>query len=659
LNDLPTILGVNGPFAQRVAGYRFRAGQVALAEQVQKAIETRQVVVAEAGTGTGKTWAYLVPAILSGSKVLVSTGTRTLQDQLFSKDLPLVREILQVPLVSAILKGRGNYVCHLHLERLQQDPDGLKNRSEVVWLRQIRQFAASSSSGDRAELASIPEDADLWNRVTSTRENCLGQECPHVRDCFVYKARRQAQDADLVVINHALFMADAALKEEGVSDLLPESDVVVFDEAHQLPAVATRFLGQTLSTGQVQDLARQAEAVGLAQAREAVKWTELAGRLTQSIKDWRLSCDWVDATSNRRATPAELRALPQAVLSLSVLQDALRDMAQALLKHEERHPDLAALARTALSYEERLAHWSEQIKAPALPGSKASQQVFWMEVTTQHVRFNAAPLSITEAFSRERQGLQAWVFVSATLSVRGEFGHFIDRLGLHNPITHSESSPFDYASQACLCVPKVLPEVNHPDYAVAFATWLFPVIQASQGAALVLCTTLRAVEKMGEAFRDLYEEHGLDWPILQQGRQPRRALLEQFRELDRPVLIGSASFWEGIDVVGEKLTVVAIDKLPFAPPDDPILEARLDACRQRGGNPFTEFQIPEAAIALKQGAGRLIRSEQDWGVLLVGDRRLVDKPYGKLLWQGLPAFKRTRERDDAIAFITDRRKEPV
>lgn len=647
MSALADVFGSGGAFARHLPNYRERTGQVALAQAIESVIDKRGVLVAEAGTGIGKTWAYLVPAVLSGTKVLVSTGTRTLQDQLYQKDLPTVRDVLELPLGIAMLKGRANYVCHYYLQRLQDDPQALVSRSEVIWLRQIKQFAQTSKTGDKSELASVPEDADIWNRVTSTRENCLAQDCPNVHECFVYKARRQAQEADLVVINHALYMADAALREQGISDLLPQTDVVVFDEAHQLPAVATRFLGQMLSTAQLLDLAKQSEAVGLAHAREVVRWSELASGLAQLVKDWRLGLDWVQQRANRRAVPQDLIEQQGALELMRQVADALTVLQHALDSNAERHLDLAALARTAESLSERLADWIQACQSERLD----SERVYWLETTAGGVRLNMAPLSIAAAFSAERQAGQTWVFVSATLSVKGDFSHFVQRLGLDDPKTHRQASPFDYEEQALLCVPRGLPAVQNPQYNIEFIRWLWPLIQACQGNAMILCTTLRAVENIADALRELYEEQSIDWPILQQGLQPRRTLLEAFREQSNAVLIGSASFWEGVDVVGQRLSLVAIDKLPFAPPDDPILEARLQACRDEGGNPFMLLQVPEAAIALKQGAGRLIRSERDWGVLVVGDTRLVDKPYGRSLWQGLPPFKRTREQEEALAFI--------
>lgn len=649
-SELSAIFGAGGAFASALPNYRERQGQVALATAIEEVIDDRGVLVAEAGTGIGKTWAYLVPAVMSGAKVLVSTGTRTLQDQLFHKDLPTVRDVLNVPLTTAILKGRANYVCHYYLERLQDDPQGLTSKSEVIWLRQIKQFAKSSKTGDRSELSSVPEDADIWNRVTSTRENCLAQDCPNVQACFVYKARREAQDADLVVINHALYMADAALREQGISDLLPSADVVVFDEAHQLPSVATRFLGQMLSSAQLMDLAKQAEATGLAHAREVVRWSELSAALTQAIKDWRLALDWVYRRGNRRAVAREILDDPSALQGLETVNDALSSLAQALQTNAERHVEVAALARTADGLASRLDDWLAGVRHEASSDADV-QRVFWLDTTAAGVRLNVAPLSIASAFSAEQQAGQAWIFVSATLSVKGDFSHFVQRLGLAEAQTHRQASPFDYGEQALLCVPDALPAVQSSQYTEAFVRWLWPLIEACQGNAMVLCTTLRAVEQTGQALRDLYAEHGVDWPVLQQGLQPRRTLLDAFREQANAVLVGSASFWEGVDVVGQRLSLVAIDKLPFAPPDDPILEARLQACRDQGGNPFMTLQVPEAAIALKQGAGRLIRSERDWGVLVVGDARLVDKPYGRSLWQGLPPFRRTRQQTEALAFI--------
>lgn len=645
----------------RVPGFRPRVAQVELARAIARTLSSGSTLVAEAGTGTGKTWAYLVPALLAGGKVLISTGTRTLQDQLFKRDLPRVRAALAVPATVALLKGRGNYVCHYHLANLEQDDRGLRSRSEVAQLRRIRVFANESQTGDRAELATVPETAEIWQRVTSTHDNCLGQECPNVRDCFVIKARRQAQEADIVVVNHALFMADLALREEGVTDLLPEASAVIFDEAHQLPDTATRFLGDSLSTHQLLDLSRQVQAVGLAQARESCHWAELCGALETAVREWRLGCAPLEQAPGRKATLESLArfGIEDFGARLEQVCAALEQMEAVLKACAERHPDLAAAQRTVQGILARLERWQGKAVpaaegAPAVP-APAAGAVRWVELGAHHLRIQRAPLSVSETFSRCRVPGQAWVMTSATLSVWGDFAHFIDQLGLSGAEIGYWESPFDYAAQGLLFVPRSLPEPQSPRFTQAFVDMLADVLAASEGGALVLCTTLRAVERIAQALEVVYDDRGWDWPLMRQGQGARGELLERFRKEPHAVLVGSATFWEGVDVPGDALRLVAIDKLPFAPPDDPVVEARVRACRERGGNPFGEYQLPEAAIALKQGAGRLIRTELDWGVLMVADSRLVDKPYGKRLWRGLPPFARTRNVEDVKAFFRERR----
>ncbi len=662
LQELSDIFSSDGPIAKAVPDYRPRQAQLELAQAIEEALQTHSTLIAEAGTGTGKTWAYLVPAFLSGSKVLVSTGTRTLQDQLFRRDLPRLRQALALPITVALLKGRGNYVCHYHLERLQGDDRALKSRAEISQLRHIQVFAQQSRSGDRSDLAEVPEDADIWNRVTSTRENCLGQECPHVRDCFVMKARRQAQDADLVVVNHALFMADLALREEGITDLLPTVELVVFDEAHQLPDIATRFLGTSVSSHQLLDLARTAEAAGLAYARESTNWSEAGKKIEHAARQLRLAAAPIEKMPGRKATFQAIPNPEEFDAALAELLDVLDKSSQLLSVVSEKHPDLAAVSKTCLDLRARLYQWSQPdrqggntLKPPAKEGEQAAGEdnaaVRWVEHSLHHMRLHSAPLSVAQIFSRYRGKEQAWVLTSATLSVHGDFGHFLRQLGLWDAKTLRWDSPFDYPAQGVLYVPKALPLPSDRYFNERFVDVLLPLIRASSGGVLVLCTTLRAVDRIAELLEERFEDEDIDRVLLRQGESSRRALLERFRAASNAVLVGSASFWEGIDVPGNALTLVAIDKLPFAPPDDPVLEARLNLCRNQGGNPFMEYQLPEAAIALKQGAGRLIRSEQDWGVLVVGDTRIVEKPYGKLLWRGLPPFSRTREPEQVVAFF--------
>jgi len=652
---LADVFSAEGPLARAQPGYTPRAAQLEMAQVIGQTIAARTTLVAEAGTGTGKTWAYLAPAFLAGGKVLISTGTRTLQDQLYTRDLPRVRDALSMPINTALLKGRSNYVCHYHLARLRNDDRGLGSRTEAAQLRRVEVFAQRSQTGDKAELADVPEEADIWQRVTSTRENCLGQDCPHVSDCFLLKARRQAQEADVVVVNHALFMADLVLREEGVTDLLPRADTVIFDEAHQLPDTATRFLGESVSSYQLLDLCRSIETAGLAHARESAHWGEACRKLEHAIREWRLACSSLERLPGRKAT---FDALPDPVAfdtALAELCTQIESLTGMLKAVAERHPDLDAAAKSSAALSARVWRW----RTPGRDGTPAASPdqvpaVRWVEHGMAHTRLHSAPLSVAESFARCRQPDQAWILTSATLSVQGDFSHFTMQLGLGPVQTRRWESPFDYASRALLFVPSNLPLPQSSDYLERFVDVLLPLIEANHGGTLVLCTTLRAVDRVAQMLTQASDDKGWDRPILRQGERSRRQLLERFQSQDKAVLVGSASFWEGIDLPGELLTLVAIDKLPFAPPDDPVLEARLRACRQRGGNPFVEYQLPEAALALKQGAGRLIRTEQDWGVLMVGDGRLVDKPYGKRLWRGLPPFARTRELVQAISFYSAR-----
>ncbi|MCP2516001.1 ATP-dependent DNA helicase [Achromobacter mucicolens] len=687
--DISEFFDEDGPLATALPGYKPRPSQVELSQAIGQAIQDRATLVAEAGTGIGKTWAYLVPAFIQGGKVLISTGTRTLQDQLFARDLPRVRAALAAPVTAALLKGRGNYVCHYHLERLQGDERALKSRSEIQQLRQIQVFAGISKTGDRGDLAQVPEDADIWQRVTSTRENCLGQECPRIRDCFVVKARRQAQEADVVVVNHALFMADLMLREEGVTDLLPEADTVIFDEAHQLPDTATRFLGNSVSTHQLMDFGRALEVAGLAYAREAAKWSDVSRQLETAARELRLVCAPLDKMPGRKATFEAIPNPEEFDVALLSLREAVDSATKALGAVAEKHPDLLAAARMGAEISVKLkrwatpgrssgAHedegWGRDDQAPVqsplgdgpstpaalLEGAALAEQwtgpaVRWVEHGLHHVRLHSAPLSVAQAFSKFRKPGQAWIMTSATLSVNGEFTHFTSQLGLESARTGKWESPFDYPEQALLFVPRGMPEPQSPQFLDRFVQTLMPLLEASPGGTLVLCTTLRAVDKVANLLADAFDDAGHDWPLLKQGEGTRRDLLDRFCKLKHPVLVGSASFWEGIDLPGDVLTLVAIDKLPFAPPDDPVIEARLRACRAQGGNPFAEYQLPEAAISLKQGAGRLIRTESDWGVLMVGDARLVEKPYGKRLWRGLPPFARTRELEEVLAFYRRKR----
>lgn len=722
--DLPTLFSDTGPLARAFDGYRVRQEQIEMAQAVQQAIREAGTVVLEAGTGVGKTAAYLVPALLEGGKVIVSTGTKALQDQLFHRDLPAVRDALGIPVKVALLKGRANYLCWHHLDRANQDATLLGSRQEVRDLSLINRLIHLSPTGDKAECQQVPEHAAIWPRVTSTRENCLGSDCQHYNNCFVIKARREAQDADVVVVNHHLFFADLMLREEGVPELLPNAQTIVFDEAHQLPDTATLFFGESVSTAQLLDLVRDTLATGQAQARDGANWNDVLAPLERSTRDLRLCF----GQNPQRLAQDQLGEDHPLQAGLQTVRATLTEVRDVLAQHADRSPDLAQLQRRAHELMQRLCAWGA-------PERQLEPELCWVDVGTHGVQLHRTPISVADVFRRQRLGLgqpdiasddaesdwpdeeadnaedrlqrqsratagldeqpwedapdassqdgdeddlqalmaggdegsapsapvadapppavprKAWIFTSATLAVRQDFRHFTEALGLEDAHCASWSSPYDYPTQAMLYVPNGLPLPSDPGHTDAVVDAALPLLRANRGRAFVLCTSLRAVAKAAERLKRAFQEAGDPFPVLQQGDAPRPTLLDDFRRAGNAVLVGSHSFWEGIDVKGDALTLVVIDKLPFAPPDDPVLAKRLELLTQRGGNPFMEHQVPQAIIALKQGAGRLIRGETDHGVLMICDTRLIDKPYGRRIWQSLPPMRRTRVQEDALSFI--------
>lgn len=726
-NPLNELFSAAGPLARAFDGYCERREQIEMAQAVQAAIRDARTVVLEAGTGVGKTAAYLVPALIEGGKVIVSTGTKALQDQLFHRDLPAVRDALGVPVKVALLKGRSNYLCWHHLDRTNQDATLLASKQEVRDLSLINRFAPLSTHGDKAECPTVPEHAAIWARVTSTRENCLGSDCPRYADCFVVKARREAQDADVVVVNHHLFFADLMLREEGVPELLPNAQTIVFDEAHQLPDTATLFFGESVSTAQVLDLVRDTLAIGQAQARDAAHWNELLAPVERAARDLRLC---FGPQTQRTALP-QLGNDHLLRPTVDQLQEALYALREVLDHQSERGPDLANLLRRTEQLIQRLAAWGA-------PERAHEPELCWVDVGSHGVQLHRTPISVADVFRRQRLGLgaqastqtsaaaaaaaegadttaedatheaemvqafaatddgdsaddgsddlqalmaggdgaghagrapesndtdadedtgiappprRAWVFTSATLAVKNDFSHFTEALGLEDAECAAWSSPYDYPAQAMLYVPQGLPLPSDAGHTEAVVDAALPLIRANRGRTFVLCTSLRAVARAADRLKQIFQEAGDPFPVLQQGDAPRPTLLDDFRRAGNAVLVGSHSFWEGIDVKGDALTLVVIDKLPFAPPDDPVLAKRLELLGQSGGNPFMQHQVPQAIIALKQGAGRLIRSETDHGVLMICDTRLIDKPYGRRIWQSLPPMKRTRSQDEVVAFL--------
>ena len=638
--SLSQIFTTQGPLAQAIKGYSERAEQVRMAVAIADAIAQNKQLVAEAGTGTGKTFAYLVPALLSGGKVIISTGTKTLQDQLFNRDLPNVRDALKVPVTVSMLKGRANYVCHYHLARAEQD-GRFTSREDAKYVHLIHSFAAHSKTGDKSELVQVPENATIWASVTSTRENCLGQDCSFYKDCFVMEARKQALAADVVVVNHHLFFADVMLRDEGVAELLPSANTVIFDEAHQLPEVAGLFFGEDVSTNQVLELCHDSISAYLTLAKDCIALSEAVPPLEKAVKDFRL----IFAYEGARMPVQKALALAGFEEAYIQIQTQLAALTTVLESQAARDPMLEKCWQRGEALLMQLNRWHT---------AENSNLVRWIEVFTQSVQLHATPLSVADSFGKQLNAEpRAWIFTSATLAVKSDFSHYLAQMGLLQAETLYLQSPFDYAQQALLYAPANMPDPNSAHYIEAVAAAALPVIQASQGRAFMLCTSLRAMREIHALLKEVFANHGMEYPLLLQGDSTRTELLDRFRAHGNAVLVGSQSFWEGVDVRGEALSVVIIDKLPFAPPDDPVLSARIDKLNAEGKNAFMEYQLPYAVITLKQGAGRLIRDETDRGVLMICDPRLITKSYGKRIWQSLPPFRRTRELVDVEAFFSE------
>ena len=627
--DLERIFSADGPLAEAIPGYRQRQQQVEMAQAIQQAITDNATLVTEAGTGTGKTFAYLVPALLSGGKVIISTGTKTLQDQLFNRDLPAIRDALKAPVTTAILKGRANYVCHYHMKRAVNE-GRFVSREDAQYVHLIKRFAETSQTGDKNDLSTVSENSMVWQAVTSTRDNCLGQECPDYKECFVMEARKRALAAEVVVVNHHLFFADVMLRDEGVAELLPASNAVIFDEAHQLPETAGLFFGEDISTSFLMELARDAHGEYLTDAKDCVDLPALTAALEKAVRDFRL----VFGLEGARMPVQRALQLKDFDSALSNVGEKLLELGKLLQTQAERGPGLENCWQRAMSLHLQLNKW--------LAGEDVNL-VRWVEVFTQSVVLHATPLSVAEIFNKQITAQpRAWIFTSATLAVKSDFSHYLNQMGLLESRTARWESPFDYDAQALLYAPQGLPDPNHPDYILAVAEAALPVIKAAGGRTFMLCTSLRAMREIHGWLQNAFDRDGLVYPLLIQGDATRSELLERFRQLGNAVLVGSQSFWEGVDVKGEALSVVIIDKLPFAPPDDPVLSARIDKLNAEGKNAFMEYQLPYATITLKQGAGRLIRDETDRGVLMICDPRMLTKSYGKRVWQSLPPFKRTK-----------------
>lgn len=645
--NISALFAPDGVLAKHIENFRARPQQIELAQAIADAIESNSQLIAEAGTGTGKTVAYLVPALLAGGKVIISTGTKNLQDQLFQRDLPTVRDALKVPVTIALLKGRANYICHYHLERTRTDGRFI-TREDAKSLSKIVSYAKTTQSGDKSGLSGVAENAPIWMQVTSTRDNCLGQECPNHKECFILKARKEAMTADVVVVNHHLFFADVMLRDEGVAELLPACNTVIFDEAHQLPETASLFFGESISTSQLIDLAHDTRLEAASSARDFKPLPVATDALDKAAKNLRLVFNQADGLFKQkegRLAANTVQDISNWQDTLTALTDCLAHLNAMLEAQAERSEGLQNCWQRGLELHRKIKQWKEGVTGDGL--------VRWLEIFHHSVQLNTTPLSIAEIFSKQMSGHpRAWIFTSATLAVKQNFDHYRAEMGLPQARTACWDSPFNYSAQALLYVPQDMPEPNSWDYTEAVVQAALPLLEASRGRAFLLFTSLRAMQRAHEILLAEFVRRQLNYPLMLQGDGSRNELLDRFREHGNAVLLGSQSFWEGVDVRGEALSLVVIDKLPFATPDDPVLAARIAHITRQGRNAFMEYQLPRTVINLKQGAGRLIRDEMDRGVLMICDPRLITKSYGKRIWQSLPPFKRTRELNEAVEFFT-------
>ena len=631
MQNIKEILGRDGPLAKHVKGFAPRDAQQSMAEAIATTLEAGEVLIAEAGTGTGKTFAYLVPALLSGQKVIISTGTKNLQDQLFHKDLPIVREALEVPVTTALLKGRANYLCDHRLDIAVDEARFSKFDAEKIV--KIYQWSKTTRSGDIAQCDKISENDPIWINVTSNSDNCLGQECTHYDNCHVVGARRQAQSADIVVVNHHLLLADMMLREEGFADLLPSANAFIVDEAHQLPEIASEFFGYAITGNQLLELARDAEAEYIKEINEGRAFIHACDGLQKVVRDLRLNLGvklqraaWHDIADNKK------------------INVAIEDVAEDLHAFEETLKPLAERSKAMNTCYQRCIHLNQRFEM--LTHKAPENYIHWYETHKRSFSFKMTPLEIGDSFNEKVESLPAaWVFTSATLTVNNKFDHYAARLGLPDVQMKSWESPFNFQQQALLYLPTNMPQPNSYEYTSALLDRAIPIINKNQGGTFLLFTSHRALQEAADKL-----DEKLDRKILVQGDAPRDKLLDEFREEGNAVLLGTSSFWEGVDVRGQALSCVIIDKLPFASPGDPVLQARIDAMSKQGQNPFMHYQLPNAVISLKQGVGRLIRDMDDYGVLIIADPRITEKAYGKVFIKSLPVMPITKHMDDVFDF---------
>jgi ATP-dependent DNA helicase DinG len=626
------LLSENGPLAKLIENFQVRPQQQEMADAVAVTIQNNSTAIIEAGTGVGKTFAYLAPALASGGRVIISTGSKTLQDQLFLKDLPLVKKALKSSSKTALLKGRANYLCLHRLQRSQSDAQ-FKDRRSITHIQRIADWAVITRVGDVSELNSVPRDAEVWSSVTSTADNCLGKECEDYADCYVALARKKAQEADVVVVNHHLFFADMALKEEGFGELLPSANAVILDEAHQLPEIASTFFSDILSSRQILELSRDILAESFVSASDMPTLRDSLRELDKCIADLRLAMD----KPGLREPWYKISTKPAIQQEMQHLDEILVELLNIMEHAAERSKELDSCFGRLVELKNKL----NKLNNPQ------ENTVQWYETFTRSFSLVSTPLDIAEPFKKQLETWQcAWVLTSATLAVQQSFAHFTQRIGMEDPAELLLDSPFDYWHHGLLYAPPNMPEPQQYNFVESVVEAALPVIEAAGGRTFMLFTSYRALNEAAELLED-----EIDYPILVQGESSQADMIEKFRDLGNAVLLGTSSFWEGVDVRGAALSCVIIDKLPFASPGDPVLEARIKSIREGGGNPFGEYQLPQAVIALKQGVGRLIRDDHDKGVLMICDPRLRTKSYGKTFLNSIPRVPRTSKQEDVERFF--------
>ena len=633
-NAITSFFGPDGELSQAISGYEPREQQIEMAERVYQAINSSETLVVEAGTGTGKTFAYLVPALLSDAKVLVSTGTKHLQDQLFEKDIPLIRSLIKKPISTSLLKGRANYACLYRIQSVRSR-GRFENKKQVEQFYKIERFANQDIHGDLTQLSGITEHG-LWPQVTSTTENCLHNECPNFEDCFVFKARKKAMESDIVVINHHLLCADFSLKNEGFGEILPDVDVIIIDEAHQLAETASLFFSTQLSTKQFQDWVDDLNRAIAVEAPDFSGHDTACDALFKKITDLRRALPQV----NQRFALAEFEANPIITTLYSDIHSVLETLVTITKPLASRH---TVFTKMIDRIEELTLRWKRLLLAT----EENKNAINWLETYTFHVGFNSTPLDISDHFRQNSQKLQAsWIFTSATLAVRDDFNYFCRPLGLSTENTLKLDSPFDYPRISLLYHPPGLPNPSDANFLPEMIEASLPVIDAAKGRTFILFTSYRALNEAHTLLKDRTE-----YPLFVQGEMPKMALIEAFRETGNGILLGTMSFWEGVDVKGDALACVIIEKFPFASPGDPIEQAKIDLLRSQDKNPFMLYQLPRAIISLKQGVGRLIRDPSDYGVLVIADPRLSTKRYGVQFLNSLPPMTKTLKEERVYRFF--------